>query len=336
MAGALALALAAASCRAEPAGRRAAAASGAPAASGGPALLAPFPTRFPAARRLVAVGDLHGDMWAARAALRLGGLIDERDQWIGADAVLVQTGDVLDRGDEERAILDLFDRLDEQAQRAGGRVHVLSGNHEIMNVAGDLRYVTPGGFAAFADAGPVDPADPLLDRYPEQVRPRLAAFRPGGPYARRLAAHPIVLVVGETLFVHGGLLPKHVRAGLEAINQEMRDWLSTEGAAGPELLLARDSPIWERRYAQDPSPADCQLAAETLRLAGARRLVVGHTTLPHGIASFCEDRVWDLDVGLARSYAGRIEVLEMSGAELRVLRLDAGAVPPAEPPDAGP
>lgn len=147
----------------------------------------------PAAKLVIAVGDLHGDLAATRRALRLAGVIDERDQWIGGETVVVQTGDILDRGDDERAILELTDRLHEAAPRSGGAFIGLSGNHEVMNVAQDFRYVTPGGFSAFRAEGGRD-----------------VAFRPAGSLARRLAERPIVAQVGDTVFVHGGVLPKHV------------------------------------------------------------------------------------------------------------------------------
>ncbi len=105
-----------------------------------------LPTRYPAARRIVAIGDLHGDLQAARAALILAGAIDSQDRWIGRGLGVRQTGDQLDRGEGEIAILELFERLRAEALQAGGAVHVLNGNHELMNAAGDFRYVTGGGF----------------------------------------------------------------------------------------------------------------------------------------------------------------------------------------------
>jgi hypothetical protein len=84
----------------------------------------------------VAIGDLHGDLAAARAALRLAGAIDERDLWIGGPLVVVQTGDVLDRGDDERALLAWLDRVAAAARAAGGALHRLVGNHEVLNVQG--------------------------------------------------------------------------------------------------------------------------------------------------------------------------------------------------------
>src|SRR5690242_4946969 len=103
--------------------------------------LADNPWRRPATGRVVAVGDLHGDLTATRAALRVAGVFDPHDSWIGGTTTLVQTGDVLDRGDDEQAIIDLLERLETEAAAAGGAVIWLLGNHELMNAAGDFRYV---------------------------------------------------------------------------------------------------------------------------------------------------------------------------------------------------
>src|SRR6266511_4856273 len=108
--------------------------------------------RHPAAALVIAIGDLHGDLDATRAALRLAGAIDESDHWVGGQRVVVQTGDQLDRGDQEREILELFDRLVGEAAAAGGAFLPLNGNHELMNAAGDFRYVTPAGFEAYGGA----------------------------------------------------------------------------------------------------------------------------------------------------------------------------------------
>ena len=101
--------------------------------------------------RVVTFGDVHGDAGAARGALKLAGVLDDSDAWIGGTTTVVQVGDQLDRGDDEREILDLFEDLQVQAAEAGGALYPLLGNHEVMNVELDLRYVTDGGFADFAD-----------------------------------------------------------------------------------------------------------------------------------------------------------------------------------------
>src|SRR5471032_61468 len=101
--------------------------------------------------RVVVIGDLHGDYAKFHDQLTQAGLIGRHDAWSGGATHLVQLGDVPDRAPDTRRILDLLMRLEPQARRAGGYVHALIGNHEAMNMEGDLRYTTAGEFAAFAD-----------------------------------------------------------------------------------------------------------------------------------------------------------------------------------------
>jgi len=277
--------------------------------------------RSTTAGRVVAIGDLHGDLEATRRALRTAGVIDDKDGWSGGTTVVVQTGDVLDRGDDERAILDMFERLNEDAKKLGGAVRVLLGNHEVMNVQGDMRYVTRGGFTTFENVNsPHNPS--LASRYQQHERARVLAFAPGGPYARRLAQLDTVVMVNDTLFVHGGVLAKHVRYGLGTINREVKDWMRGDGSKLPAVMSADDAPTWNRRYSFDnPSAEDCRALSAALELLGAKRMVVGHTPQKNGISSACGDRVWRIDVGLASHYgASPVQVLEMEGNQVRVLR----------------
>ena len=285
---------------------------------------APDPlTRAPSPARLVAIGDLHGDLEAARAALRLGGAIDDKDHWSGGPLVVVQTGDQLDRGDGERAIVDLFDRLAGEAKAAGGAVIALNGNHEIMNVQLDFRYVTEGGFHDFANVPGSSLADPHLGGVPEASRPRAAAFAPGAPYAKRLARRDTIALVGDTLFVHGGVLPKHVKYGLARINREISAWMNGDRPSPPPIATAEDGPVWSRRYSAAPDVEDCKVLGEALSMTAAKRMVVGHTVQRGGITSGCDDRVWRIDVGLSRFYGGETEVLEIAGDAVKKLRKKA-------------
>lgn len=269
--------------------------------------------------RIVAFGDVHGDLEATRSALRLAGAIDEEDRWIGGDLIVVQTGDQLDRGDEEQAILDLFERLRVESRAAGGAFHALLGNHELMNAKGDLRYVTDGGFADFADAVAYDPDDPSLAEYEPHERARMAALRPGGPYARLLAQRRVILRVGGNVFVHGGVLPDHVAYGIDRINHEVQAWLRGE-TERPEVLEGSDSPQWTRLYSDEPDSRACEVLAEVLSGLEAKRIVTGHTVQEQGISNACERRAWLIDVGLAARYGGPMEVLEIIGDSVNVLR----------------
>jgi hypothetical protein len=274
--------------------------------------------RLPEPERLIALGDVHGDWSAMHAALRLAGAIGPDDRWAGGKLVVVQVGDQLDRGDDERRIIDFLDELADQAAAAGGAVHVLNGNHETMNVAGDFRYVTPGGFTDFASlAGQLPPG--LAARVPEHMRGRVAAFMPGGPYARRLAAHRVVVMVGTTVFAHGGVTPDHVGYGIDRLNRETSAWMRGESKDPPDLIMDSEGPVWTRIYSREDVPADCVTLERTLRALGAQRMVVAHTPQRAGITSACDEKVWRVDVGMAHHYGGPVEVLEVSGARVRAL-----------------
>jgi hypothetical protein len=292
----------------------------APTASASPTSTAvPAVARLPAPARIVAVGDLHGDLDATRAVLRLAGAIDDKDHWSGGGMTLVQTGDQLDRGDGERAILDLLDRLAGEAKAAGGAVVALDGNHEVMNVALDFRYVTEGGFKDFAAVPGADLGDTRLLKVPDQAKARAAAFVPGGPYAKKLAPRGIVAVIGDTVFLHGGLLPKHVRYGIDRMNREVGAWMDGTAREAPAIVTAEDGPIWLRRYSESPGAEDCRVLAETLALIPAKRMVVGHTVQQGGINAACDEKVWRIDVGLSKFYGGKPQALEIAGDKVRAL-----------------
>jgi Calcineurin-like phosphoesterase len=276
---------------------------------------------YPSPERLVAIGDIHGDISAARVALVLAGAINEHDEWVGGKLVVVQVGDQLDRGDDEQEILELFSRLRIDAMQAGGGFHALNGNHELMNCKLDLRYVTPGGFTDFENAVAVDPDDMELNAYPKEHRARVAAFRPGGKYATMLAEQNTIVIVGDTLFVHGGVHLSHVEYGLNRINHEVRGWLLGEGDR-PEVISGKESPVWCRHYSMDVVPESRALLEEVLDELGLKRMVVAHTVQDEGIKSHFDDQVWCVDVGMSAHYGGSVQVLEIIGDEVRVLAGD--------------
>lgn len=276
------------------------------------------PTRFPGVERIVAVGDVHGDLDATKRVLRLAGLIDDADRWIGGTTVFVQTGDQLDRGDDEQDILDLLTRLESEAAAAGGAMHILNGNHELMNAAGDFRYVTPGGMADFADAPGVDAASARVQQFPAALRSRAAAFLPGGVYAKVLATRNTAVVVGDSVFVHGGVLPKYAPK-LASLNQAGRRWL-LEGGDPPADLLAPDGLVWLRDYSvPEPTAKACADLEAALAALKVRRMVVGHTVQARGVTSACDEKVWRIDVGMAKHYGGKPAALEIKGDQLTVL-----------------
>lgn len=249
--------------------------------------------------RIVAVGDLHGDATAARAALRLARVIGPDDRWTGGTTVLIQTGDVMDRADEVRVVLDLLDRLEEEAAAAGGRVIELLGNHEIINLRGDFLSVTLGDREAFGGA-----------------EARRGALSAQGAYGRRLRTLDAVVRIGDSVFVHAGIPKAWAGLGVEGINDAVHQAL----AAGDGPILGRDGPLWYRGYLKDDEPRACAEAAETLRLLGARRMVMGHTVQPGGRpVARCQGALIGIDTGASKAMQGTPSALEILRGDARAL-----------------
>lgn len=210
----------------------------------------------PGVPRVVAVGDVHGDIEALSAILRRAGLIDSRQSWQGGNAIFVQTGDYMDRGPHVREVLDLFMSLEREAAAAGGKVIVLLGNHEAMDLVGELRDVAPEVYQGFADqqsekrrerafqeydalmteqalrmpAGSPAPSRPGRGEW-LAARPRgyleyREAIGPGGKYGKWLRKRPAVAKVGDILLVHGGINPDFVQKPIDEINDQVRDELA--------------------------------------------------------------------------------------------------------------
>lgn len=274
--------------------------------------------RFPSADRIVAIGDLHGDFVATERAFRLAGAIDASGKWAGGKSTIVQTGDQLDRGDDEDQIIEFLSRLQKEARASGGSLVVLNGNHETMNVMGDFRYVTPGAFEDFSD---YQPASPLARSAPEAMRGRASALLPGGGAALVLAERPVIAMVGDTVFAHGGVLPAHVEYGIDRLNRETAEWMRGERQTPPAPVIDPEGPLWTRLYGSvELDAAACATLDRTLKLLGAARMVVGHTVQEKGMSAGCGERVFRIDVGLARHYGERaIQVLEIQGTKVRFL-----------------
>jgi hypothetical protein len=140
-----------------------------------------------------------------------------------------------------------------------------------------------------------------------------------------LASRPVVARVGDSIFVHGGVLPKHVKAGLDEINDGARAWLLGETRSIPKALTSEDGPLWTRMYSAAPSREDCAVLNEALGLLNAKRMVMGHTPQKPDISPACDEKAWRIDVGMAKFYGGPIEVLELRGDSVKVLKDDRPA-----------
>jgi hypothetical protein len=215
---------------------------------------------------VIAFADVHGAYDDLTQLLRSAGVVDKDLRWSAGAAHVVSTGDLLDRGPGSRQVMDLLMRLQGEAAAAGGALHVVLGNHEAMNLLGDLRYVTPTEFAAYAGDEPAGERERLRtewiaqhgqgsaakfdERFPTGYFGQRAAFSREGKYGRWLLGLPVAIVIDDTLFMHGG--PSQVLSGLSLgeINRRYRsalsDYLSTLAALEKAGLVRLNDPFDER------------------------------------------------------------------------------------------
>jgi hypothetical protein len=291
-------------------------------------LLLPFSTAaaqedvWTGVERVVAIGDVHGDCDQFVAVLRSAELIDAQGKWTGGKTHLVQTGDLLDRGPDSRKAMDLLIRLEEEARQAGGAVHALIGNHEAMNLYGDLRYVSPGEYAAFRDANSEKARDEFYKeeqkRFPDRKRwdadhplgfaEHRRAFGPTGTYGKWIRGHNAIIQIDETLFLHGGLSPTFSEWSVRKINEQVRSELEDFAKLQGGIVREEDGPLWYRGLAQgDEKILEPQVDA-LLKNHKAQRIVIGHTFTEGAIVPRLGGKVLMIDIGLARLYDPKLRM----------------------------
>ncbi|HJR59191.1 MAG TPA: metallophosphoesterase [Vicinamibacterales bacterium] len=313
----------------------------------------------PAASRIVAIGDVHGAIESFAAILRKAGLVDQQQRWSGGKAVLVQTGDMSDRGKGMRAALDLLMSLEEQARKADGRVQAILGNHEVMNLVGETRDATPEIFATFGGEAAMR-----------------QAFGPRGRYGKWLRSKPVIAEIEDSIFLHGGINPVFSDASVGEINRrarrELTEWdegvkwleqkklvspspkfLDAVEAARAELerlaaeplrehpdtpraaalllplvnigtssLFSPEGPLWFRGFSSWTDEEGTPRIAEILKKLGGRRFVTGHTVQSsRRITERFDGRLFLIDTGMVFP-SGRASALEIVNETIRPLYVD--------------
>jgi hypothetical protein len=251
--------------------------------------------------RIVAVGDLHGDFSAWRDILRSASLVDNKGHWSGGDTILVQTGDAVDRGPNSLEIIQDLMRLQKEAARAHGQLIAMVGNHEVMNLTGDLRYVSAADYAGYADRrsdsrrenvynsnktaiemayrekDPQMSGDAIkkawFEAFPLGRIEHQIAWSDQGDIGRWVVKNPVVVLLDGTLFVHGGISPVYLDLSVAEINARAAAALTARNTDPGAITNDEQGPLWYRGLAQPlvsangethvaPTPAQIQAAGE--------------------------------------------------------------------------
>jgi hypothetical protein len=260
-----------------------------------PAAIEPGEAPLAPGARIVALSDIHGQYGLLVRLLRAHHVIDSRDRWALGRDHLVVAGDVFDRGPGVTEALWLLFQLQQQARAAGGAVHFLLGNHETMALYGSLRYVNPKYVAT---------AERLGRSYAD-------LFGPDSVLGGWLRTRPVLLKLGDTLFLHGGVSPENLDlvAAMDATNAGYQRTLGMpreQVKADPAIARLYDSkasPVWYRGYfnGQLDTPGVRALVAKL----GVARVVVGHTTIGE-VASFHDGKIIAIDSGIKRGKSGQL------------------------------
>ncbi len=299
--------------------------------------------RWEGVERIVAIGDLHGDYASYLAVMQAAGLVDKRGRWIGGSTHLVQTGDIPDRGPDTRRIINHMAKLARQAAKRGGRIHNLMGNHEAMNVYGDLRYVHPGEYAEFADKQSAQrreryyaaTLDDLARRDPERhaalpadfraqwnaehplgwIEHRLAwdpRFDPKGEMYRWTMATRVAIQINDLVFLHGGISSDYCGNALESLTTKAHDALRRADPNDRGILDDPRGPLWYRGMAGVAPATPVETVDAILANRGAKHVVIGHTPTGGAIWPRLDGRVIMIDTGMSAAYGGPIAWLEIT------------------------
>lgn len=299
-----------------------------------------IPTVLPKARRIIAIGDIHGDYELCINLLKLGKVIDDNNNWIGGETIVVQVGDQIDRCrpnngnmcdikeatlDDENSdikILKLFTKLDKQAQKniPPGKVISLLGNHELLNVQGYMNYVSYEGINSFNKYK--DPENKYLT-FKSGEEARKYAFQPGKEYAKFLACSRLgAVIIGSNLFVHAGVIDYFLNQmkientkSLEDINLKIKKWLVgliEQNHIDDIINNSKYSMFWNRILGELPTniPIDDKRCSDnitkTLKVLNIDSMIIGHTPQSFKynqiINATCSNKIWRIDNGSSKAF----------------------------------
>lgn len=281
--------------------------------------LLPEKSIYNKAQKMLVVSDVEGEFAAFRKLLQGNGVIGANYHWTFGDGHLVLVGDFVDRGTMVTEVLWLIYLLETEAEASGGKVHFILGNHEIMNMNGDLNYVHHR-YMAHADSMQV----PYLDLFSQHAE-----------LGRWFSTKNVTERIGNILFMHGGFsgYMNQVQMQLNDLNDTARLYYTDTSFAYPsiysELLFSEYGPFWYRGYYRGNPKASAAQVDSTLNIYNSRFIVTGHTIMANEIVSAYDGKVIDLDVPhkLGFSEALLIEGTKMYRVNARGEKMKINTIP---------
>jgi hypothetical protein len=250
---------------------------------------------------LAVISDIHGQYGLSVELLKAHGIIDENTDWKYGKGHLVVNGDILGRGDMVTEVLWLVYKLEHQAEAQGGKVHFLIGNHELMFIENDFRF--------------------LNEKYVGATK--LMGIRTSDLYAENavlgnwLRKRPVIITIDDFLITHAGISPSFLQRKLTAKKVNKQFYTHILKASGRRkntlqtFLTSEDGPLWYRGYFVEPFPT-AQNLDDILDFFESKKIIVGHTSL-RSITPLFEGRVIGVDSNIKEGITGEILIIENGG-----------------------
>lgn len=257
---------------------------------------ADYSQNFPEVDSLVAVSDVHGQFEKYTDILKANGVIDSDLNWKFGKGHLVYLGDAFDRGDKVTELLWHLFALEKQAEKAGGMVHVLLGNHENMVLSGDQRYISEK-YRKVEELAKTNYSD---------------LYSTNSVLGKWLRSKPVIITINDILFVHAGISIDMVRLKLTAKKTNKllsgniigKDLPPDNKNKQLDLLAGNYGPLWYRGYFEDSTFSENRLDS-ILTFYDSKHIVVGHTTFKN-IKVLYDSKIIGIDAGLGYNQPGEV------------------------------
>jgi len=261
-------------------------------------------------KRLVAIGDIHGDYNKLVEIFRHAKLINKNNKWIASNTLVVQTGDLIDRGEDIKKIHEFLIDLIDQAKKKKSEIHLLLGNHEVYNLQANYGFVSTGDINNFGG-----------------LENREALYSPTGKLGKLVRAMDVAFIANESLFAHAGVLPEYAEEGIDNINNRVRNILQNAPSFDEMCQMSQsgnkhalftepvlndhNGPLTTRRFSTEDENTICPELERTLQITNTKRMIIGHTVQEYGeIMTRCDGKLILIDVGMSGCYGGFFGYME--------------------------